>query len=412
MRENLFLSPAERVVLSAWLNNKHTDKIALFAAEDFSMPELYELVKAKKGLPDIARQLKVNPAEIGRLYQEYNSTEPMFFGYLKELQDRKLMPQIAELIKTAFPEGSAIDREKIGELMDRLDILRSGEEIPMPAKNFACTLVDDLDEKQNQSGRAKYGLETLDRLTGGIHRKQLITVGARPGMGKSAFALQIGLNVAEQGHRVLYLPLEMTEAETYERILCMKNFVEGSQLTAEHISKETWDKISLGGNMLNELEESKNFLVFENLRNLEKIRQIIKNYRPFLVVIDQLSNLRTDRHFNSKRELYTFFTNTLKEIAMDNGVAILLAAQINRAVEGGAPTLENLKDSGSIEEDSERVILLYQIPDEKISNPKDWIAAKPMLVRLAKNRSGKVGDFTVSYCGEHYRFKEYRTNFI
>ena len=74
--------------------------------------------------------------------------------------------------------------------------------------------------------------------------------------------------------------------------------------------------------------------------------------------------------------------------------------------------MENLKESGSIEEDSERVILLYQIPDEKISNPKDWINARPVLVRLAKNRSGKVGDFTVSYCGEHYRFKEYQTNFI
>jgi len=140
--------------------------------------------------------------------------------------------------------------------------------------------------------------------------------------------------------------------------------------------------------------------VIERCNSLSEIRKHIDYYSPDVVFIDQLSQLRENQRFNSVRERYMYMTNTLKEIAMTLNVPIVLLTQLNRDAQGREPTLADLKESGSIEEDSDNVIFLHQTA-EAMNNTTD------MTINIAKQRNGEHGrKIDVLYLNKRFIFRE------
>jgi replicative DNA helicase len=133
---------------------------------------------------------------------------------------------------------------------------------------------------------------------------------------------------------------------------------------------------------------------------LADIKQHIKHYQPKVVFIDQLSQLRENRKFNSIREQFTYMTNNLKAMTMELDIPIVLLAQVNRNAQNTEPTLADLKESGSIEEDSDVVIMLHQTDEATWNNT-------PTEIIIRKQRNGeKDRKIETMYRNKKFIFQE------
>lgn len=219
-----------------------------------------------------------------------------------------------------------------------------------------------------------------------LDKADLITLAGRPGQGKSSLALSLALGAAKY-HKVLFLSLEMTQDEMIARAISSTQSIPLNELT--HYMVNTAPSI-----VAKFFEQYKNFNIF-HYRNChtKDIAAIADNYD--IIFIDQLSNLRDPyQKGESKAARYGRITQELKAIAIEQNIAVVLCAQINRA---GAenPDLTNLKDSGSIEEDSDIVVLIQH---DSIDNSTKLICAK--------NRNGEANHEV------EYRFEKKFTRFI
>ena len=160
--------------------------------------------------------------------------------------------------------------------------------------------------------------------------------------------------------------------------------------------------MSVAADKLNALEKSGNFEIFEGENDLSSIHSLIKRHKPFAVVIDQLTQLR-DGKFDSKREQFSHMTNELKRISMAEDCAVLLTCQVNRSAQETEPTMANLKESGSIEEDSDNIILLHRCK----CDDEEWDDLKrPMLIKIEKQRSGATGVIQAVMFTRKFKFYE------
>ena len=305
----------------------------------------------------------------------------------------KILRQIASI-------GSEKDVEKIQE---RIDFLLTTRSTVKADSDLSERFMKEMEERE-KAKPVKYGLPTLDEMTGGLKRKELTAVAARPSVGKSAFALQIASHVQESGQKVLFFPLEMSALQTIERLCVMKQVADPKSIKTGRFQNNS---IVLAQDYIYELEKSGLFKIFEGIGDIEKIRAAIRQENPFLVVVDQLTQMKANKPFKSKREQFSYMTNELKAMAMHEDVAIMLLCQLNRGAEADEPTMANLKESGSIEEDSDNVIMLHRVQRDQLRIPDMWAEWEtPVNINLAKQRSGETGSFLSGFNASRFRFYE------
>jgi len=214
------------------------------------------------------------------------------------------------------------------------------------------------------------GVRWLDEGVG-LLSHQLITIAGRPRMGKSSFAMNVALWMARKKHKVLFIGLEMSEDEVMTRAIASSTGV-----PMDSLKKTTIENIFESTGRFYDEHPTMSFYFPRRFTSFDALA-LLSSYDA--IVIDQLSNLTDERGKNENKALYYGdVTNRLKNAAMQSGKTVFLCAQINRA---GAdePTLENLKDSGCIEENSDIVLILHQ-PDPMVDDIR---------IVCAKNRSGR-----------------------
>lgn len=403
----------ERIVFGAWLFGEHTGDIAKFKDGDFPVyGKLFKSVRKyiKDDMLDsdilraifrISKESDMSVADLMTLRSEYADLGK--YSYDTAIEG------IMEYNLKAYISGIN-ENTPITQIQARVNgfIENKKNSLPAPAKDWHMALLSDLDERQTRP-IINTGIPKLDKLMCGLRRTELTSIGARPSVGKSAFALQVALNVVKQGHKVLYFPLEMSTMQTAERILVSKlsNPIPNERLKKGDIKREEWFEISKAMDEIHALVNEEKFLIFEGENNIHVIEKLVKEHKPFLVVIDQLEQLNSRIKFKDKRERFSFMTNSLKRLAMKEKIAVLLAAQLNRNAQKSEPTMAELKESGSIEEDSDNVILLHRKRPEDMDRPEDWDnTRRPVYIKLEKNRSGETGDTLTQYLADRFRFYE------
>ena len=250
----------------------------------------------------------------------------------------------------------------------------------------------------------------------------LIVVAARPGVGKTAFALQMAENATKRGFKVLFFPLEMTGAEMACRVVKRRTEIDSAKLSHGNMGENEYGII----NVLADTIGYSNGLYFaEGVRHLSRIRAMIRQEHPDIIFIDQLSQIEPEIRVNSIREKFVYVTKQLKALAIKENVPIVLLAQINREAARGAdeferfklPTLSNLKESGSIEEDADCVLIIQTAEHvEAIENfnfelgnlfhgypqPSEAI---PAILSFEKLRDGRRRIFPAWYQGAKFAFR-------
>lgn len=388
-------------LLGHWVLNKHREDMQYFDVSLFdNYKNLYKGVCEGKQPSQLLAEKQLDGVTVTDLMSFGTADKYDDYPMYQEAWAKALVVQRA-IYAQKIGEANREDTTKLTERIRELTAVINGEEYKPIATNYKESFFKELDERADEK-IAHYGkgFKFVDEFMEGIHRGQLTVLGARPRVGKSAMALQVARNVAEEGYKVLFIPLEMTVNENIQRILLNTQLVDQEELRTGSIDRESV------GAYLDELE--KNLKFCESMNSLEGIEKVIKAEKPYLVVIDQLSQITIKGSHKDNREKYIIITRALKRIAMEQKVAILLLSQLNRAsTDKNKPSLESLHESDSTGQDADNVLLLYTPHDEEDTDSPE----RETFLRIAKQRNGISGkDIPLMYRGERFTFSPVDTS--
>lgn len=245
------------------------------------------------------------------------------------------------------------------------------------------------------------GLDDFDRLTGGLYPGQLVVVGARPGVGKSALALSIVRNITRTGTPAGFVTIEMTRRELQERLVAQEADVDALRLRKGPIAGNELGRITQAAQRISEWP----IHLLENQTGWPTVSAEIQRMaakKAEVVFVDYLQLLTMPGTDAPRWEWMGQITAEAKRLAMSLGIAIVLMAQLNREVERGPkrePRLSDLRDTGAIEQDANVVLLLHR-PDPFNEEGKGAEAH----VIVAKNRSGPLGRLRLTFLADRTQF--------
>ncbi len=272
----------------------------------------------------------------------------------------------------------------------------------LPIKQTLVESFDRLDELQKSGGELRglpTGFADLDRMTAGLQKSNLVILAARPGTGKTAFAVNIAQYatiIAKK--KVGFFSLEMSREELVDRLLVGQADIDAWKLKTGRLSQEDFLKIS---DAMGVLAESKLFIddtpglsIYE-MRT--KARRLMMEQEIDLLIVDYLQLAHGQNRENRVQEVGEI-SQGLKNIARELKIPVLALAQLSRAVEQRgekAPQLSDLRESGSIEQDADVVMFLYR---------KDDDLRESVTLRIAKHRNGGLGDIELYFRGDRVKF--------
>jgi replicative DNA helicase len=243
------------------------------------------------------------------------------------------------------------------------------------------------------------GIEPVDELTAGFARGEYVTIAARTSVGKSAYALTHLIHTALSGKWSLYASTEMLGTDVMLRAIAQVSGVPISAMKSEtgtYLDAEQSKRVVSAMVMLQNLPME----IRDNVRTIDEIEALVirmksqkKDIR--LVVVDYIGQLRTERKINSRTDEIAEISRRLMQLATREGITVLSCAQLNRLSDPfGKPDLNQIRDSGAIEQDSSKVIMLSRTKND------------PSQTRchLLKNRSGQVGEVDIRFYGSNMRF--------
>lgn len=248
----------------------------------------------------------------------------------------------------------------------------------------------------------KTGFYKLDDCLGGLEGGDVTVIGARPGIGKSAFVTQIIGNMAKNGYRVGYFNLEMNESQVYERFV--------SRLAGLSLTRVRRAKSFLGGeeeafNKANEEMSGYDVIISTGSKSIGEIKAESRHQRFDVIIIDYLQLIKADRYYASRASEVGDISKGTKALASELKVPVIILSQLNRvseAKETKEPTMAELRESGDIEQDASNIILMWNV-SEKSRAYKG--------LKVEKQRQGETMREGLKFDGDHMRFEERQESF-
>ncbi len=274
--------------------------------------------------------------------------------------------------------------------------------------------IEVLSETKGAVTGAKTGFSGLDRMLVQMGKGDLVIVGARPGMGKTSFALNIATNVAKSSKKsVAIFSLEMSGEQLVTRIISSEAMVDSHSLRTGHLANEDWDNIA---DVISSLSGCDIYIDDTSAITTTEMKSKLRRLPNLgLVVIDYIGLMQTTSNSDNRAQQVGEISRNLKIMAKDFGIPFIVCAQLNRGTEsrpgaGKRPTLADLRDSGSIEQDADIVLFLYR--DEyykdisgQEASPEAADTANTAEVIIAKNRHGSVGNVKMGWIGQFTKFR-------
>ena len=335
--------------------------------------------------------------------------------YANIVREKSMLRGLAEAatdISEMVYDGVGTPSEMLESAEKKIYALRKGENgdslepISMVLHKVFDRLAE-LSESDSPIPGLSTGLRDLDTKINGLNKSDLILVAARPAMGKSAFALNIGLNVAKKYKKtVAIFNLEMSREQLAMRILASESFVELQKLATGKLSDEEWTKVTMAASALSQtdirIDDNPSITVAEinaKLRRLDNLG---------LVIIDYLQLMQGSGYGKASEnrvQVVGDISRSLKIMAKELNVPVICLSQLSRAVESRTdkrPILSDLRESGAIEQDADSVMFLFR--DEYYNeNSEDKGIAECI---VAKNRHGETGTVKLQWIPQYQTFAD------
>ncbi len=264
-----------------------------------------------------------------------------------------------------------------------------------------CRLLEEMAKNPEAAKGTPTYFSDIDKFLIGMGKGDLVLVGARPGVGKTSFVLNIASNISKRmkDKAIVVFSLEMSCEQLASRLLCSEALIDASKMRNGILSEEDWVKLARAAGVLAEtniyFDDTSNISVTSMKAKLRRVKNL------GLVIIDYLQLMQSDRKTENRVQEVSDISRGLKLMAKEFEVPVITCAQLSRSSEkeNKRPVLSDLRDSGAIEQDADTVMFLtrdYYKGDPEKENIADCI--------IAKNRHGATGTATLGWYGQFTKF--------
>ena len=429
---------AERSVIGAMLQDSSATSLALEMLQpiDFYTAENCEIFEAMQTLHIAGQPLDImtvsNALSNRGSLESVGGTEYLLQAlryvpttanartYIEIVQEkatlRKLISASQQIQQQCYQQSDPLTSilHNAEKLIFDIVMRKSGRDTLLPIKKVLSNTFDKMEELSRLKGKiagVPTGLYDLDRMLTGLHGGELVLVGARPAMGKTAMGLGVAQFAAVKAKRsVAVFSMEMPSEQIGMRLLCSASNIDMQRVRSGMLSDHEWVKL---GDCINELSQNRIFiddtaaLTPSQLRS--RCRRLMMEEGLDLIVVDYLGLMGTDGKVENRQLQVSEISRQLKAIALELRIPVLACAQLSRGPasrENKRPLLSDLRDSGSIEQDADVVMFLHREGYYALSGSED--GPKPDdsegEVIIAKQRNGPVGTVNVHWESEYARY--------
>lgn len=366
------------------------------------------------------------PARLASLTQKVGTGANIEY-YVRILQQKTIQRNLIEasygILKDAFDSSVTVD-DLVSNAQDSVYNAIAGN-LKNPYKHVSEVInasMERIERVQNSTGvtGVHSGFHKLDHFTMGWQPGNLIILGARPSVGKTAFALNLARNAAvEFGEAVAFFSLEMTSMELTDRLIATESGITSDKLKGKlKMLPEEWQILEQSIARIVKapiyIDETPGITLTEFTA---KAKRLVREKGVRIIFVDYLQLMHSGKPqvggFSKVQEV-TDISNTLKTTAKELGIPIIALAQLNRNLmsrmgSNGKPVLSDLKDSGSIEQDADIVMFIHRPGLLGLSEDLDEQAKTEVII--AKNRNGQVGSVNMRYVGHLMKFEDEQSTF-
>ena len=423
---------AERALLGSILIDPAsiTEVLSLVRAEDFYVAEHKEIFLAMRELFDASCEIDhvtLVDALVHKGVYEKSGGEEYIRALLDATPGAVNMADYARIVKEESTRRQIIavcsevsdmtyaEQEGVSHVLDyaqgQLNDIAQGRDTRnlRGIKEVLRDVLDNLHRLAESDGEAQgtpTGFSGVDRVLVGMGESDLIILGARPGMGKTSFALNIATNVAASSKKaVCIFSLEMSAEQLVSRLLSSEAMVDSRALRSGQISDEDWKKLGDAAMRLSRMniliDDTAGITVTGMKSKLRRVENL------GFVVIDYMGLMESEQHYDNRALEVGVISRGLKLMAKELHIPILCCAQLSRGTEGRTdkrPQLSDLRESGSIEQDADVVMFLYRDEYYKAGRSPEDTGGNTVEVIIQKNRHGSTGNIEMGWIGQYTKF--------
>ncbi|MFP4158294.1 MAG: replicative DNA helicase [Desulfobacterales bacterium] len=325
---------------------------------------------------------------------------------------RRLISTANDIVQKCYDEsGSTEDMVDFAEgaLFDIAD--QKQKQNFYPISRIIESNIDALEARQGNKSLISgvpSGFKKLDQLTSGFQASDLIIMAARPGMGKTALALNIARNAAvESDTPVALFSLEMSKEQLSLRLLCSEARIDSSRVRDGFFNEDDWYSLTNAAGVLSSapiyIDDSPELT---SLDIKTKTRRLKREKGVGMIIVDYLQLVRPRKTYERRELEISDMSRTMKGLAKELDIPVIALSQLNRRLEDRSdkrPQLSDLRESGALEQDADLVIFIYrdEVYNDDENNPNKNIAE----IHLAKQRNGPTGTCSLVFKGEYTRFE-------
>lgn len=394
-----------------------------FSANKFIFEAVMDLFNQNKAIDfvTVTEQLKVNNKfeavggidYLKRLVQSIPTTRHVNY-YAQIIKEksvlRELIKNANKISDMAYGEGdtlsSLIERSQqmifdIASSQDNKELIHISDIL----QSSYDAIAENARNKDGITGLPT-GFDELNKRTGGFHGGELIIIAGRPGMGKSAFAVNIAEYMSiSQGKTVAIFNLEMPREQIVNRILCSQALVNNSHIRTGQMQTDDWEKICDVADTIAKapiyIDDTPSITVSQIRAKCRRLKQM---HGLDMVVIDYLQLMQSSGRSDNRQQEISEISRSLKVLAKELNIPVVALSQLKRESEGQKgkrPILSDLRESGAIEQDADMVMFLFR----NYYYSKDPEEKELAECIIAKNRSGETDTFPLGFKGEYTKFQ-------
>lgn len=347
----------------------------------FNEGKKIDVILLSEHIPDIAKFIDNSPVPAAAHIKDY-------INELKRLKVKRDLEKLSMNVISSLKKGVKVEKVLAGitKYTRNFDIQTDAVHI----KDLALKVMKDMEVEQKKiKKRAVLSLRPIEDI---LRNGEMTVIGARPGTGKTAFALKMAYDLAKENKTVYFVSREMTGEQITKRLLSKISRIDVEKFIKATLEEDDWREVA---NALTEIAKL-NILIDDKTSYIEDIYLKIASKKVDYLIIDYLQLMQTHERAQTRDREIGIITRTLKVMNLDLNIPIVVLSQLNR--EGAKePTLATLRESGNIEQDFDNVIFLHDKNKDKKEEETEETNFRKLKLIIAKQRNGKTGKYDIYF---------------